>query len=204
MDEATEDQKEEMELNERIEKTSKRLLLSEARVEAMRYVFEQLDLDGGGTISEEELKLGLDAINANMNEEEIMDILQKVSPENQVDMNGFILFLYETPLFARTNSLAKISNAFIHREERDEAKQKKKNSAGWQLFIDIVFYGGTSRRKRYQELEAALVIQDSWRERVNARKEKQAAKKQIEDDHAAALARRRAIQASMKRDESAE
>lgn len=198
MDEATEDQKEEQELNERIEKTSKRLLLSEERVEAMRYVFEQLDLDGGGTISEEELKLGLDAINANMTEEEIMDILQKVSPENQVDMNGFILFLYETPLFSKTNSLAKISNAFMLRDTKDAAKNKNKKSALWQMVTDILVYGGTKRRIHYEQLEAALTIQDTWRERVKARKEKIAAKKQIEDDHAAALARRRAIQASMK------
>ena len=199
MDEATEDQKEEQELNERIEKTSKRLLLSEERVEAMRYVFEQLDLDGGGTISEEELKVGLDAINANMTEEEIIGILQKVSPENQVDMNGFILFLYETPLFAKANDLAKISNAFMHSgDTRDKEKKAKKKSALWQMVTDIFLYGGRSKREKYEQLEAVLVIQDTWRDRVKARKEKLAAKKQIEDDHAAALARRRAIQASMK------
>ena len=97
MENATEEQKEEQLLEERIEKTAQRLFLSEERVEAMKYVFEQLDLDGGGTISEMELKIGLDAINANMEEEEIMDILQKVSPNgNEVDVNGFILFLYET------------------------------------------------------------------------------------------------------------
>ena len=111
----------------------------------------------------------------------------------------FILFLYETPLFAKANDLAKISNAFMHSgDTRDKEKKAQKKSALWQMVTDIFLYGGRSNRERYEQLEAVLVIQDTWRERVKARKEKLAAKKQIEDDHAAALARRRAIQASMK------
>ena len=197
MENATEEQKVEQQLEERIEKTAARLLLSEERVEAMKYVFEQLDLDGGGTISEEELKMGLDAINANMSEEEIMDILQKVSPNgSEVDVNGFILFLYETPLFSKSSALTKISNAFISRKH---VSHHKKHSRVVQFFIDIFYYGGTSNREKYEQLEAVLVIQDTWRERVLVRKEREAARKQIEKDNAALMKRRRDLQSSITR-----
>jgi voltage-gated sodium channel len=200
MDEAQEEQKAEQELNNRIEKTSKRLMLTEDRVEAMKFVFEQLDLDGGGTISEDELKLGLDAINAQMSEEDIVNILQKVSADGtEVDVNGFILFLYETPLFAKSSSLAKISNAFISTDKNrdNNRKKKKKNNIVVQFISDLIYYGGTAKRIKYDQLEAVLVIQDTWRERSKARKEKQIAKKQIEYDQRQALERRRSIQASM-------
>ena len=193
MDEATEEQKEEQELEARMIKTAQRLLLTEERVEAMKYVFSQLDLDGGGTISEEELKLGLDAINANMSSDEIVEILHKVSPNGtEVDVNGFILFLYETPLFAKSNALAKISNAFISRNST--GSEKKKRNPILQFISDVIHHGSPARREKYQRLEAVLLIQDTWRERVRIRKEKAAAKRQIETDQEAILKRRREIQ----------
>ena len=144
-----------------------------------------------------ELKIGLDAINANMEEEEIMDILQKVSPNgNEVDVNGFILFLYETPLFSKSNALAKISNAFV---SRTRVSQRKQNNPVIQCFIDIFYYGGSGRREKYERLEAVLVIQDTWRERVRIRKEREAANRQLEEDKEALLRKRREINASIMR-----
>lgn len=198
MENATEEQKEEQLLEERIEKTANRLLLNEERVEAMKYVFEQLDLDGGGTISEMELKIGLDAINANMEEEEIIDILQKISPNgNEVDVNGFILFLYETPMFSKSSALAKISNAFI---SRNHTRTREKHNPLVQLIIDIFYYGGPARREKYERLEAVLIIQDTWRERKRIRKEKEAARRQIQEDEEALMKKRRELNASIMRD----
>ena len=153
----------------------------------------------GGSIEEEELKLGLDAINANLSEKEIIDILQKVSHDgNSVDFHGFILFMYETPMFGKASALSKISNAFATASAGANRLRKNKKSYLYQCFTDIVYFGGTQHRVHYQEMEAALLIQDIWRERKERVAARSTAKGNIQKDIAAEQARRRAINDSLK------
>ena len=200
MDEAQEDQEMEKELEKKIEKTRKKLSLNEERVEAMKYVFHTLDLDGGGAIDEEELKIGLDAIDAKMSEEEIIKILQSIAPDGSgVDINGFILFMYETPLFSRTNAISKITNAFAKKERGESASALRRNRfAVVQFFIDIFYYGGPKNRIFNEQTEAALLIQDKWLEIQSKLALKKETKSEFVDDREAVLERRRQIQSQLK------
>ena len=63
----------------------------------------------------------------------------------------------------------------------------------------IFYYGGSGRREKYERLEVVLVIQDTWRERVRIRKEREAANRQLEEDKEALLRKRREINASIMR-----
>eukprot|EP00606_Chrysophyceae_sp_TOSAG23-5_P001493 GSChrysophyteH2.ASY1.ANO1.1573.1 assembled CDS len=201
MDEAQEAQGIEQELDEKIRKTAKKLLLDEERVNAMINVFNKLDLDGGGSISEEELKIGLDAIDANMSEEQIIRILQKVSPDGGgVDANGFILFMYETPMFGKTSAISKISNAFGANQGINKPLIKVKKGMIMQFLTDIFVYGGTTNRIYWDQLEAALVIQDVWIERqaAKAAKRKQKMEMGTYGDAASEAERRAEIEASLR------
>jgi hypothetical protein len=182
MDEAKDAQAAEQQLEEKIAKTAKKLFLDEKRVEAMQYVFSQLDLDGGGTIEEDELKIGLDAIEAGMSEDEIIRILQKVAPDGGgVDPNGFILFMYETPMFGRTNAISKITNAFASTNKQKLNSIKRKHNCLTQWLVDTFYYLGRSNRIWYEQMEACLVIQDLWFIRKEARRVKEEAKRIIEE-----------------------
>lgn len=199
MEEQKEAARKDKDLEDKVERTAKKLMLTEERVEAMRFVFNELDMDNGGTIEEEELKLGLDAINAKLSEKEIIDILQKVSPDgNSVDFHGFILFMYETPMFSKASALSKITNAFATTSENADQRRKREKSWLYQCLIDIVYFGGTSNRVHYQEMEAALLIQDIWRERKERVAARTAARGKIDKDVAAEQARRRAINDSLR------
>eukprot|EP00605_Chrysophyceae_sp_TOSAG23-4_P002044 GSChrysophyteH1.ASY1.ANO1.2263.1 assembled CDS len=181
MDEAQEHQAAEQALEKKMRKTAQKLLLDEKRVEAMVLVFNRLDLDGGGSITEEELKIGLDAIDARMSEEDILRILQKVSPDGGgVDANGFILFMYETPMFSRTNAIQKISNAFGANSPSGFVPKPKLGFLK-QLYVDIFHYGGTSKRIYWEQMEAALIIQDAWVERKGRIKAKKEARSLLVD-----------------------
>ena len=175
MEEAREAQSKEHDLEKKIKLTARKLLLDDKRVEAMQYVFRQLDLDNGGTIDEEELKIGMDAIEAGMTEDDIIRILQKVAPDGGgVDPNGFILFMYETPMFSRTNAISKISNAFSNVQGRGTFVTKR----GWlsQMFVDIFYWWGKKNRIKFEEMEAALTIQDAWLNRIEAKRAAEVAK----------------------------
>ena len=198
MDEAQEKQNRERELEEKIEKTAKKLLIDEKRVEALLYVFSQLDLDNGGTIEEDELKIGMEAIGSNMSLDDIIRILQKVAPDGEgVDPNGFILFMYETPLFNRSNAIAKFNNAMSVK-----TRTAKVAKPGWlkQWLIDIFVYGGRAHRIHLQEMEAALAIQDAWTDRKAAKKAKKEAEEYIKATKIDQAARRRNIMASKSSD----
>jgi len=196
MDEAQEAQGAEQGLEKKIRLTARKLLLDDRRVEAMQYVFHQLDLDNGGTIEEEELKIGMDAIEAGMSEDDVIRILQKVAPDGGgVDPNGFILFLYETPMFSRTSALSKISNAFGSAQKRNVLIIKR----GWlsQWFVDIFYWWGRKNRIKHEEMEAALTIQDAWFHRVRAKRASEETKAYMEKNTVDEAARRREIQASL-------
>jgi len=196
MDEAQDAQAKEQNLEKKIKLTARKLLLDDKRVDAMQYVFRQLDLDNGGTIEEEELKIGMDAIEAGMTEDDIIRILQKVAPDGGgVDPNGFILFMYETPMFGRTNAISKISNAFGNTKGRNALNLKR----GWlsQCFVDIFYWCGRKNRIKFEETEAALAIQDAWISRMEAKRAAAEAKKYISANTVNEAERRMEIQASL-------
>jgi len=95
MEEATENQKEEAEIEEEVQRVAREHGLTEDVVEMYRVVFGILDLDGGGSIEEDELKIGLDAINRRPSDEELKSMLLEVdeSGDGEVDFAEFLQFM---------------------------------------------------------------------------------------------------------------
>ncbi|GMH96535.1 hypothetical protein TrST_g12611 [Triparma strigata] len=95
MEEATDDMKEKMELEEEVQKVAEEEGIPQEQVEMYRTVFGILDLDGGGSIEEDELKIGLDAIGRRPSDEELQKMLLEVdeSGDGEVDFAEFLQFM---------------------------------------------------------------------------------------------------------------
>ena len=106
MEEATENQKEEQEIEEEVQRVAKENELDTKTVEMYRTVFGILDLDGGGSIEEDELKIGLDAINRKPSDEELKEMLLEVdeSGDGEVDFAEFLQFMMVVKARQKTNS----------------------------------------------------------------------------------------------------
>ena len=95
MDEASEQQREEMEVEDKIKNISNIELLSKEDVETFRKVFGMLDLDGGGTIEEEELRVGLQSIGKHPTDTEMLRMMHDVDEDDsgEIDPAEFIQFM---------------------------------------------------------------------------------------------------------------
>ena len=175
MDDSRDAQIAEQELELRLEATAKKLMLTPERIEAFRSVFALLDLDCGGTIDFEELKIGLESIDAQLSDEDIIKILLRIDPEGMgLDINGFINFMVETPMFSTGAQLVKLLKAFGQFGGGVGGLKKNKRKVKWwkryqQAFSDLLA-GGSAARVHAEEMEAALMIQDVWTDRRTARK----------------------------------
>jgi Ca2+-binding EF-hand superfamily protein len=172
----------ERDLDRRLAATSKKMLLSPERIEAFKKVFRLLDLDQGGTIDFDELQQGMESINSPMKDADIMQILVRVDPEGiGLDVNGFINFMAETPLFLKGTRTAMLLAAFttFGGGQAGVKKSWKKKRGTWfyalshpleQLYesvitpIDDFFQGGRAAREHMDQMYNALLIQDAWKE----------------------------------------
>ena len=202
----------EQELDRRLAATAKKLILTPERIESFRIVFNLLDLDQGGSIDFEELQQGLQSINANMTDEEIMNILLRIDPEGLgLDVNGFINFMAETPLFSRGAMMVKMLNSMA--VFRGGVGGQKKGSRRRKTWLQILtnplesvkkwtkqgpladlWHGSRAAREHHDELYAALMIQDVWKERQETRRAQREAKAIIDIKVKERLAARLAVQ----------
>ena len=166
MEEAKDRQKVDQKLDAKIIKTAEKLMLTPERVGAFRDVYNLLDLDGGGTIDEEELKIGLEAIDAHLPEERLVEILAKIDPEgNGIDADSFIWFMTETPYYNKEDlAMSNLNNLMSKGKKKGGGSkaQSKPKEPFYQCLIDVLVYGGKANRLKEQEEEAALIIQDEW------------------------------------------
>ena len=95
MEEATSDMKEAQEIEEEVQKVANEEGLDQKQVEMYRTVFSILDLDGGGSIEEDELKVGLTAIDRCPGDSELQSMLLEVdeSGDGEVDFAEFLQFM---------------------------------------------------------------------------------------------------------------
>eukprot|EP00924_Labyrinthula_sp_SR-Ha-C_P008749 augustus_masked-scaffold_2-processed-gene-1.9-mRNA-1 protein AED:0.18 eAED:0.18 QI:0/-1/0/1/-1/1/1/0/853 len=95
MEEATEQQQEEQSLLRRLEEIKDEKNLSEEEIEMYKTVFNMLDLDGGGTIEEEELKLGLESINQYPGKARLRELVSAVDEDGsgEIDLVEFVEFM---------------------------------------------------------------------------------------------------------------
>jgi len=95
MEEATEDMKEALAIEAEVQKVAEEENIPQEQVEMYRVVFGILDLDGGGSIEEDELKIGLDAIGRKPTDAELKKMLLEVdeSGDGEVDFAEFLQFM---------------------------------------------------------------------------------------------------------------
>ena len=82
-----------------------------------------LDLDKGGTIEEEELRIGLEAIDVEMTNDEIQTALSEIGAgEDGVDVVGFIKFMCKTPKYKEMAAANK--SVLLWRKKETKSKPK--------------------------------------------------------------------------------
>jgi len=95
MEEATANQESEAELEGRVEAYAEKEGLTEITVENYRKVFALLDVDQGGTIEEDELKAGLNAVGRFPTSDELQALMKMVDEDEsgEIDLAEFIEFM---------------------------------------------------------------------------------------------------------------
>jgi hypothetical protein len=174
MDEARELQKKEQELDRAIFKIRVILCLPEERIIAFRKVFSMLDLDNGGSLEEEELRIGMEAVGVDMSDYEMNNILNKVDPQREgVNVVKFIEFMCETPMYKKGSTVGKAMGSW-------KKKEKPKRNKYFLWFWDNVL-GLKESRLLAVELKAAVLIQTGWRHKLERIQIEEITKKINED-----------------------
>jgi voltage-gated sodium channel len=95
MDEATEKQKEAQEMEDRVKAYQKENGLHSSTIKLYKKAFSMLDLDGGGTIEEDELSFGLEAVGIEASGEEIQALMARVDEDEsgEIDLAEFVEFM---------------------------------------------------------------------------------------------------------------
>ena len=123
MDQASESKKALEKLEERVQFVKNRYSLTDLQIANFKNCFQLLDLDNGGTIEEEELKIGLQIVDSDMSDEEITTRMKAADPSvDGVDLVGFILFMCNLPKFKQKRMFLKVLSLY-------RAYKKKKNDA---------------------------------------------------------------------------
>lgn len=114
MDQATETKKASIHLEERVENIRVKYELTEQNIENFRVTFSLLDLDNGGTIEDEELKIGLSIVGYTaMDDEEISRRMKEADSSSEgIDMVGFITFMVNLPKFRQRRMFLKVLRMF--------------------------------------------------------------------------------------------
>ena len=120
MDEAQEQQREEQEIEDNIASIQDIEQLSEAEIDTFRKVFSMLDLDGGGTIEEEELRIGLESIGKNPTDAELQNMMKEVDDDEsgEIDPSEFVQFMVNLRKKDQQNKEGKV--------DKDAAREKKR------------------------------------------------------------------------------
>jgi len=95
MEEASAQQREEADVNERVLEICTAEGLTEDIITMYRHVFNMLDVDGGGSIEEDELKIGLQSIGKNPSTTELRKMMREVDDDDSgaIDFAEFVQFM---------------------------------------------------------------------------------------------------------------
>jgi len=197
MEEANEAQSKESLLNANTLYIAEEMGLTEERVAAFYEVFGMLDLDNGGTIQEEELRIGLEAIGVEMPLDEIalkldqtyyklrdkygiLDFKESEKPDG-VDQVGFIVFISLTPLFKNGSAVGAIASGLKgggnkKKNVRPRFKGIVKRTWFWQKVHNFTT-GGLKTQRILLENDAAIVIQEAMKAFLQRREAKREVEK---------------------------
>lgn len=95
MEEADHRRQEEKEIEDKVKVIAQSEGLDQTTVALYKQVFEMLDLDGGGTIEEEELRIGLQSVGKNPTSEEMQRMMDQVDEDGSgaIDFAEFVEFM---------------------------------------------------------------------------------------------------------------
>lgn len=95
MEEATEQQRQAEEVTQRVLNVAKREKLDTGAVDKLKLVFNKLDLDGGGTIEEDELRHGLRQVGREIPHDVMAELMDKVDTDKSgsIDFAEFVEFV---------------------------------------------------------------------------------------------------------------
>jgi hypothetical protein len=95
MEEASAQQREEAEVKERVLEIQEAEGLDDETIAMYETVFKMLDVDGGGSIEEDELKIGLATIGRNPSNAEIRQMMKEVDEDDsgEIDLAEFVQFM---------------------------------------------------------------------------------------------------------------
>jgi voltage-gated sodium channel len=145
----------ELKLEQDLIKRAAKLRLDSIRVNAFRQVFGMLDLDEGGLVEADELKLGLTAINLKISNSLLEELLDIVDPHRDgLHIIGFIDFMSMLPSYR--HSLGQIAEVFRNDRSRIPVSRMRR-------FLDRIFRKRAIRQATLKT-EAALTIQECWAE----------------------------------------
>ena len=165
MEEARQVQLQESKVDEKLAKLRDEIGLSDEQIKDFKEVFNMLDLDGGGTIDETELSLGICLIDEDnpLTEEQMNNIFKKINPNRdaEIDIVGFIQFMCLTPKYRLNVLKKKTIRAW-------EKRLKKPKDTFYDKFQRAILYGAWSSEKQ-AEIKAALIIQAVWKSKKRAR-----------------------------------
>ena len=143
--------------------------LSNEQTKAFTEVFSLLDLDGGGILTDRELRIGLTSINMTLSEEEIKELTDKIDPHDHgINVVGFIKFMMSTPKYKVGADAAKIAYKLRKLEEMKNLKQKSVFKKIWRILVRYLPF--LEEDDTELQHEAALVLQDVWRARQAKKK----------------------------------
>ena len=108
-------------VNRRLKKLASSLNLSPTRIQRFRNVFENFDIHGGGTLDEEELRLGLDLIGNYLLQRQKSNLWSRYKHSSFIDLYDFIYCLCDTPEFRARNIAHNIVDIWSH----DKTKRNK-------------------------------------------------------------------------------
>lgn len=130
MEEAHRLQMVEFEIETRIRELCNERSVTTSQLDIYRRVFAMLDLDGGGTIEGEELRLGLQAVNIECSDDQLENWMKEVDENSDgvIDLIEFIIFMTNMKKKAmeeqEARALRKGADAFLRMRAKAQARKK--------------------------------------------------------------------------------
>ncbi|KAF2297998.1 hypothetical protein GH714_006900 [Hevea brasiliensis] len=153
--------------NEQAEETCSEENLSSEEIKGLKQMFDNMDIDGSGTITSEELKVGLARLGSKLTEAEIKQLVDAAEADNSgtIDYVEFITATMDRINLRRKNTCSKLLNTltritvgqFITRDELRQAMAQ--NGMGDDATIDeIIEDGDTDKDGRINYEEFATMM----------------------------------------------
>jgi hypothetical protein len=144
-----------------LEKFYQQKKLTSVQIAAFNDLFSVIDLNGGGTVDDEEFKIGLEALGLSIPQDEYTFIKKQVNPNNDdFDIVKFIHFITFTKKFKQHAYI----NTILYQQRLKETIRRRNrypHIMAWKFFKR--YFGWIWRNQKEIERQAALIILSNYR-----------------------------------------